>query len=281
MLCSRETTEQTQRVFLKAPLSEKMHSKNRIVLNNELAVEIYKCKLAFVAPSSSIACFQSLERRARGQSALISSRFGVSPKTIRDIWNHKTWAHATNHLWSHSENGCYSLYENHYPALVSDVRMGTQLFTLFPYWTILLQDGSCHAYQGFVKRGPGRPKGSRDSVPRRCRAHSAQNVSWKILPALSRSSAQTCVDDSFAEAPDSMYCIFSDLHSSSSLQSCIDESDAKNWFPSEWQQAQEPCSSIPHPSNYPIDFGDSLTLLSKDSAKLIEDDPFHFDWPHW
>jgi len=29
----------------------------------------------------------------------LSKQYGVSLKTIRDIWNHKSWAFATRHLW--------------------------------------------------------------------------------------------------------------------------------------------------------------------------------------
>jgi hypothetical protein len=98
-------------------------TKSRIVLNESLAVEIYQYKLAFSAPSSPVSCFQSLERRIRGQSARVSSEFGVSPKTIRDVWNHKTWVHATNHLWSHIQNG-----PDQKSSLVSDAEYSVQPF---------------------------------------------------------------------------------------------------------------------------------------------------------
>ena len=32
----------------------------------------------------------------RGLSQLVSKVYGVSARTIRDIWNQKTWAYATN-----------------------------------------------------------------------------------------------------------------------------------------------------------------------------------------
>jgi hypothetical protein len=35
----------------------------------------------------------------RGASAKLSRQYGVSPKAIRDIWNHKSWVKATIHLW--------------------------------------------------------------------------------------------------------------------------------------------------------------------------------------
>ena len=102
---------------IKMATSSSADSKSRILLNDALAVEIYKCKLALHAPSSSMSCFQSWEKRVRGQSARVSPRFGVSPKTIRDIWNHKTWVHATCHLWMQSEYGFFAPHGN--PSQVS------------------------------------------------------------------------------------------------------------------------------------------------------------------
>jgi hypothetical protein len=87
-------------------------------MNDVLAVEIYKCKPAFNAPSSSVARHKSLGRRARGLSSIVSAQFGVSPKTVRDIWNHKTWVQATNYLWEQSVNERHAINEN--PWLVSN-----------------------------------------------------------------------------------------------------------------------------------------------------------------
>ena len=40
----------------------------------------------------------------KGQSVPVAQRFGVSPKTVRDIWNRRTWAHTTVHLWQEEES---------------------------------------------------------------------------------------------------------------------------------------------------------------------------------
>jgi hypothetical protein len=34
---------------------------------------------------------------------VIAPKFGVSPKTVRDIWRGRTWLHATQHLWTDEE----------------------------------------------------------------------------------------------------------------------------------------------------------------------------------
>ena len=69
-----------------------------MVLSNTEAMEIYKCKLRLCAPKSFKDSLQSAQLRFRGQSAVIASRFGVSPKTVRDIWNRKTWSKITDEI---------------------------------------------------------------------------------------------------------------------------------------------------------------------------------------
>ena len=33
-------------------------------------------------------------------TAMLSRQYNVSPKAIRDIWNRRTWAPETQHLWT-------------------------------------------------------------------------------------------------------------------------------------------------------------------------------------
>ena len=80
------------------PQSSKAKTANSrigVVLNEDLAAEIYRCKLAL----KSTSCGENAESRNRGQSLPVSREFGVSPKTIRDIWSRRTWTCATYHLW--------------------------------------------------------------------------------------------------------------------------------------------------------------------------------------
>ena len=39
----------------------------------------------------------------RGQSSKIADHFGVSPKTIRDVWAQRSWKMATSSMWEHDE----------------------------------------------------------------------------------------------------------------------------------------------------------------------------------
>ena len=70
------------------------------VLCSSQATEIYQHKLSLLQPSSFGACLQTAESRMKGQSVPVAELFGVSPKTVRDIWNRRTWACATQHLWT-------------------------------------------------------------------------------------------------------------------------------------------------------------------------------------
>jgi hypothetical protein len=74
-----------------------------LVLSDSQAIEIYKCKLQLLRPSSFESCMQSAESRIKGQSVPVAARFGVSPKTVRDIWNRRTWAFTTEKLWEEED----------------------------------------------------------------------------------------------------------------------------------------------------------------------------------
>jgi hypothetical protein len=69
------------------------------VLTDEKAIEIYCCKLSLIRPDSFKSSLQGTVLRTKGQSARIAAQYGVSPKTIRDIWNRRTWSCTTAHLW--------------------------------------------------------------------------------------------------------------------------------------------------------------------------------------
>ena len=62
------------------------------VLTEAQAVEIYKHKLRIQSQGAGGA-------KLRGQSNDVAQPFNISSKTVKDIWCHKTWKHATHHLW--------------------------------------------------------------------------------------------------------------------------------------------------------------------------------------
>ena len=76
--------------------------RQRVVLTAKLAKEIYKRKLALLAQTASEYDFNA-SMSLKGQSVPISHVYNVSAKTIRDIWNRKTWKFATRDLWCGDE----------------------------------------------------------------------------------------------------------------------------------------------------------------------------------
>jgi hypothetical protein len=78
--------------------------KPRVILNRSLAAEIYKEKLALEAPTSFESCLRDMRVKIKGKSVQVSAKYGVSAKTIRDIWNGRTWTSATSALWSSSSS---------------------------------------------------------------------------------------------------------------------------------------------------------------------------------
>ncbi len=73
----------------------------RVVLTPKLAKEIYARKLEFLAPKDFYSCFNSSSRTLKGRSVPVAKMYNVSAKTIRDIWNRRTWTFATSTLWLH------------------------------------------------------------------------------------------------------------------------------------------------------------------------------------
>jgi hypothetical protein len=72
----------------------------RVILTPKLAMEIYKVKLELLNPKDFYSCFHPSTRLLKGHSVPVARKYNVSAKTIRDIWNRKTWTFATSFLWS-------------------------------------------------------------------------------------------------------------------------------------------------------------------------------------
>ncbi len=87
------------------------------------------------------------------RSVLISRLFGVSPKAVRDIWNERTWRHSTSSLSLETE---MTSRTEHLKA-VED--MTSQLMTMQAPSKVV-----------------GRPRGSKDSKPRKARRQHRNDV---------------------------------------------------------------------------------------------------------
>ena len=64
------------------------------------AVEIYKHKISFIEkarPNHLLVSHKvTLQRR---QSEQLAKTYGVTVRAVQDIWNRRSWAFATSHLW--------------------------------------------------------------------------------------------------------------------------------------------------------------------------------------
>ena len=66
------------------------------MLTYDDVIKIYEFKLSWMLRPSSHTPSISI----RGQSGPVGKLFGVSPRTVRDIWNRQTWSFVTKELWS-------------------------------------------------------------------------------------------------------------------------------------------------------------------------------------
>ena len=122
----------------------------RTVLTDELAREIYMHKLRLESKNQ-----RTSGARIKGPSGGIARMYKISPKAVRDIWNHVTWKYATNPLWSTPP--C----ETHSPA-VADPKVCEPLESepdaefdkLFVCWTGNLHSSSTRAAKGIARQEP-------------------------------------------------------------------------------------------------------------------------------
>ena len=118
------------------------------------AVEIYKLKISIMADLSSRLEAGNAGQWMRGKSIPVAVQYGVTSRAIRDIWNRKTWAYASKHLWAEELK-----YSCNSTELHVEVSTNSSLFRMV----------KCSLKSAQVRefcRHPGRPKGSRDSKPR-------------------------------------------------------------------------------------------------------------------
>ena len=64
------------------------------------AVEIYKLKISMMADLFHRFRVGNAGHWMRGKSIPVAVQYGVTSRAIRDIWNRKTWAYASKHLWA-------------------------------------------------------------------------------------------------------------------------------------------------------------------------------------
>ncbi len=105
-----------------------------------------------------------LKHAIRGMSIPVSKMFGISPRAIRDIWNRRTWEHATADLWE------LETFVEETEASLNEVLFSRiDLIHRSDHHSAMLlvsPDFDSHTQQVKAVRQPGRPRGSRDKHPR-------------------------------------------------------------------------------------------------------------------
>ena len=75
--------------------------RNPKMLTESDAVGIYKMKVALQNPMGLHSeRLDSASRSLWGKTRPVAKLFGTNVRTVKYIWNRKTWMHATKHLWS-------------------------------------------------------------------------------------------------------------------------------------------------------------------------------------
>ena len=116
---------------------------NAAKLTPTQVMDIYAQKVALTAPREWNSCFGT--RPLKGHSARLSKLYGVSSKTIHDIWNRRSWTAETGCLW-HIETKPALSYAQYiqldtisYDAIPHDAMMMKPLnsdpfYDDWPYW---------------------------------------------------------------------------------------------------------------------------------------------------
>jgi hypothetical protein len=106
-----------------------------VVLTADQAREIYQCKLALEKQNRGF--------KTRGQSVHVARLYRVSPKAVRDIWNHTTWKPITQQLWQYDEAFNNGQHSQPKPTASSHISQSTQIeLQVISRFYILNQDAN-------------------------------------------------------------------------------------------------------------------------------------------
>ena len=148
------------------------------------AVEIYRRKISSYASARSYEDKSSLNVcLLRRESESLSKRYKITIRAIQDIWNRRSWAYATNHLWAQEQGDSDRM--KYYAISAAEVRHRKRSCTHAHAnnGTIALTTIVCS--QTLMLKRPGRPKGAKDRQPRaKANIRPAEAASCRpLLPA--------------------------------------------------------------------------------------------------
>ena len=91
----------TKQIFAEFTGSSKRYP--RAILSETQAIKIYSYR------KTKASCCRKTDPLLFGRSAAVATKFNVSPKAIRDIWNRRTWTQETRHLWTKDEQPMFRM----------------------------------------------------------------------------------------------------------------------------------------------------------------------------
>jgi hypothetical protein len=227
------------------------------MVTEEQAIEIYKFKVDLLAKSAKEVESdprKALKNKIRGESAHFAKMYGIQPRSIRDIWNRRTWGFATRHLWL-QEN---EIFQSEDVYQVNDLKFAEVKLPYF--YRNFLQASTAKANS---PRRPGRPKGSRS----RCQHFQADFISIPISDAMDSSEFRISL-----------------LKQESEMKPAHAQQKSEESFRTESGTAA--CTKPPNGTGqterrFDVDF--AVTAPKDKSSDIGEsfDDPFRQDWPFW
>mmetsp|Transcript_23643 Transcript_23643/g.45919 ORF Transcript_23643/g.45919 Transcript_23643/m.45919 type:complete len:664 (-) Transcript_23643:236-2227(-) len=119
-----------------------------VILSKQQATDIYMMRSPETTSDPAL-------KAVAGKSSMVAEMYRVSPKTIRDIWNRKTWTQVTRASWT--------------PEEAEEYAQEQALAKLPPSERAALKDE--------LKKRRGRPPGSKDTRPRRRRLKAGEEGS--------------------------------------------------------------------------------------------------------
>lgn len=111
-----------------------------VILSKQQAINIYSMRSPDTTSDPAL-------QVVAGKSSMVAEMYSVSPKTIRDIWNRKTWTQVTRGMWTEKEAEDYAIEQAQAKLPLAE--------------RLALKSELC--------KRRGRPPGSKDSRPRRRR----------------------------------------------------------------------------------------------------------------
>lgn len=120
---------------------------NGRILTREQAIAIFQKR---VIPEED-------EEPGPGKSGMVAKKFGVSPKTVRDVWNKTTWVEATCQFWTEEERRSYSQTQQ---LLHLEMNQDPRTSVPIRHLPVSFGNGKCPVLRAAKKRG--RPMGAKD-----------------------------------------------------------------------------------------------------------------------